>query len=369
MKHTPDEIDALIISFIDGDISEKEHSVLQELIASDPSINSRFNELVHRFNNVASRQEREEALAHITANSIINRHKKARRVQIAAWTAAASLIIVLGIFLVLSKQAPEKVLATKDVKANGVTLDLGDGQTIDLDQEKSTIAHNGMAFHNSNQTLAYASGNGSTAKATISVAPGRFYHLQLSDGTKLIINSDSKVRFPISFSGPSREIWMEGEAYLDVASNSASPFIVHLAKSKIEVLGTRFNVSTYDTVEKVSLASGKVKVRTGLDSVYLSPGFQSFVPSEDGKISVERFDEETEFSWTQGIFHYDTDLGTIAAAVYRWYGIKMIVSDRVKKQRFYGIIDRNEPIDNFLNRLKLTAKIEYQKMQDSVIIK
>ncbi|MFR1240329.1 MAG: FecR family protein [Butyricimonas faecihominis] len=125
----------------------------------------------------------------------------------------------------------------------------------------------------------------------LSVPRGGEYRIELEDGTKVWINSASRLRYPVVFSDDTREVYLEGEAYFEVQRDEARPFIVHSGEQKVTVLGTSFGISCYasEANDYTTLVSGKVKVdfERGKQSFVLEPGMQVAYSKESG-IAIDR---------------------------------------------------------------------------------
>ncbi len=204
---------------------------------------------------------------------------------------------------------------------------------------------------------------------TINVARGEEYSVELSDGTVVWLNSESKLIYPAIFNGDHRELRLEkGEAYFEVAHDPQRKFILTTPKSIIEVKGTSFNVSAYEeeTIETTTLTEGCISIRHRFDvdhhsSIDLKPGDQARSISINRKIKVSQVDAEQYSLWKDGIFyfHYES-IGSIAKRLGRWYKVDFnFESEAVKSIVFYGKIKRYERLDKILEMLRLTEKVNF----------
>ena len=180
--------------------------------------------------------------------------------------AGVCLIVGVTFFLqmYMSSSPSEQVISIENygvqlITSNGRALNLTDRRNLDLRQvEGDVVLRNGSLEYRSN-SKEEAQGSG---KNTLVVPKGAFYHLILSEGTKVWLNSDSKITYPISFVGDVREVELEGEAYFEVARDDKKPFFVKTKCLQVRVLGTCFNVNAYGDNGKVytALAEGTVEV-------------------------------------------------------------------------------------------------------------
>jgi ferric-dicitrate binding protein FerR (iron transport regulator) len=208
--------------------------------------------------------------------------------------------------------------------------------------------------------------------------------LTLSDGTKVWLNSESSLKYPIAFAGNTREVEVTGEAYFEVKHNSKQPFKVHLPNGSIvEDIGTSFNVNAYTDEEsiKTTLIEGSVKLspagggdlndpqnrkRPGVDnSVILKPGQQA-VLTHDSRLKIDHPDLDVVIAWKEGSFYFDnSDLRSILREFARWYDIEVVYEGPVTNRKFFGIVKRNNSLKQVLQLLQdnnIVYSIEGKKL-------
>lgn len=295
--------------------------------------------------------------------AVIDSRNHRRRLLTA--TLAAVLVLLAGTCLWLYSGSSS---ATSQ-PGTGITLQLANGETIDLStitrfESGNALFFNDTAAHSLSYTLTpHASG----AMNVLKVPAGKRYNMRLPDGTQIALNASTELYFPSSFAGNKREIIIHGEAFLQVAKNAAQPFIVNLAHTRIEVLGTSFNVNSYDsTAIKISLRDGAIRLATRKKSLLLEPGSQAIISAEE-EIYVQSTPSR-ELQWLEGQYIMDnTPLEALTVIFPDWFGVPVIIDDSALNQlRFSGSILRNEPLDSFLPRLEKVAHVRtYYK--DSVL--
>src|SRR5690606_11038943 len=126
------------------------------------------------------------------------------------------------------------------------------------------------------------------------------------------------------------------------------PFLVHLPHGSVQVLGTEFNVNTYDSTQaKVSLVSGSVRMKAGSTSKLVKPGFEAVAVAGTDAIKLQTFDQTMTLSWRKGMFLFeDMPLEEICKVLPRWFGITAVMdNDRIARRKYTGLLDRNKPID------------------------
>ena len=236
----------------------------------------------------------------------------------------------------------------------------------------------GTVVTNDSNRLAYKQGHSGNPSAleynTIIIPRGGEYQLILSDGSRVWLNSDTRLRYPVSFIGEKREVYLEGEAYFEV-SPSDKPFEVHGGGQSVCVLGTSFNVMAYGDEAKVqtTLVSGSVRVVLDQSdkTVLLTPGHQAEMDKNIGKISMREVNVENYIGWKDKLFIFDEeDLVTIMKKLARWYDVDIIIeTPELKEKIFYGVIRKYENISKILGMLKKTQNIDYLIEGKKIVIK
>lgn len=367
-----DYIRQLVIEEIAGTISEADAAHLRQIIAESTEAWVLYSQLHQELDSFEVRAAREALAYDLTAEKILidSKNRKRRRQGISIGSIAILFLLGIGLYInfLSNKYQPDPAFSNQQ---QFVELQLSNEKTVTLSGDKQQIELGGITLNSAQRTLTYSSeGNAPAGLATLSIPVGKDYKIQLSDGTEVWLNSSTKLQFPFNFDGKTREITVTGEAYLKVAPNPQKPFIVHLPySSNVEILGTSFNVNTYDPGKiKVSLLEGAVKMQTQQEVKILKPGEQTiYIPTKG--LHVTTFDEENVLAWQHGIYRFeDTPLEEICQVIPRWFGIKVVIDNRqAAKQRFTGSFDRNQPVQTSLERLKSTDLIDYYFDKDSVL--
>ena len=195
--------------------------------------------------------------------------------------------------------------------------------------------------------------------------------LELLDGTKVWLNSDSELRFPVTFVGDRRNVEIEGEAYFEVAKDEGKPFHVLANGVDIKVLGTSFNVNARENSCVTTLVEGLVRMKHGLqDSVELHAGQQACV-SGIGKIHVQEVDTRYYTSWMNNMFAFrETPLREIANVLEEWYGCECrFETSTLENIPYTTMVERYSDIDSVLQILAGTGDFRYTRIGDMIIIK
>ncbi|MGN7821424.1 FecR domain-containing protein [Chitinophaga sp. 22536] len=253
------------------------------------------------------------------------------------------------------------------------TLQLADGTTIELDSTGAAgaikpshvlkIAAGLLQYDPQQQTA-------NTVFNTLSTPRGGQYRLLLQDGTRVWLNAASSVRFPVAFNGNARTVEISGEAYFEVAPQVNKPFIVKAGNMQVNVLGTHFTVSAYPDENQVrtTLATGKVAVTAGNNTLQLSPGQQSVLPKGSDAFTLRTVDTEQEMAWKDGRFIFNGNIRDIMPQLERWYDIQVEYEGNISNQAFIGDISRNENLSEVLKILELTGNIHFRSVNRKIIV-
>ena len=181
---------------------------------------------------------------------------------------------------------------------------------------------------------------------------GGQYRLILADGTKVWLNSQSSIRFPVAFAGNTRFVEVTGEAYFDVAHDARRPFVVKAGKMIVQALGTEFNVHAYgdESTTKTTLIQGSVRVIEGADSLLLTPGQEGLT---DGRITLNSSaDTAQAAAWKDGYFDFDNlDIQSIMRQFARWYDIRIVFAGKPGTALFAGRLQRSLKLSQMMTGL------------------
>lgn len=289
------------------------------------------------------------------------------------WRYAAILVFLAGIssvFFYLNKTGEPKkeevVVKSIEPQYNHPTLVLADGTVVSLEPKKEKIVSKNGVISNVNQVLVYdvkaLNGKVSTGENSLIVPVGGIYAVNLSDGTKVWLNSKSTLKYPVEFSGNTRNVTLEGEAYFEVSKDPKAPFTVKTKSGNVTVLGTHFNVSAYEEDKnfETTLAEGKVKVSEDNQTVVLNPGQQA--RSRNAGLRVVDVDPSVYTAWKDGKFYFENEnLKNILTKMARWYNFNVKFEQKALEQiKFTGIVLKDEPIDHFLDIISKSSNVKYK---------
>lgn len=301
-----------------------------------------------------------------------------RRKRYRQFAAVASVVLLCGLsfyFISQRSSSPDHVTAvTEDVVVkpggNNAYLTLADGQRIDL-----THIDDGMLSQEAGVRI-YKAADGellyealdeylidaaSLGNNTIETPTGGQYQIRLPDGTKVWLNSSSSLEYPVRFAKHERRVQLKGEAYFEVQSDKDKPFYVNSPNQTVEVLGTKFNVNSYDDEPsmKTTLLEGSVRVSTGSSSQVLKPGEQATIINHS--ITINTVDIDQVIGWSRGdfVFH-GVELKNIMRQISRWYGVEVVYESAIGDVKFGGSISRSKNIEEVLKVLSMTQGVNFK---------
>jgi ferric-dicitrate binding protein FerR (iron transport regulator) len=301
--------------------------------------------------------------------------RRGRIVSMAAsYAAAALLLIAAGLYLMLHKEpannknqvvkakplTPEQIHPGKD----GAILTLADGSKLVLDSLGNGLVsmQNGIKVSMVNGQLVYDAANTAalssvaTAYNTMSTPKGRQFNLVLPDGSKVWLNAASSIRYPILFTGNERKVEITGEAYFEVAKNARMPFKVKVNdETEIEVLGTHFNINSYENEASINttLLEGSVKVKNSSGILILKPGEQAQSVNKEKIKLVKEVNIDKVMAWKNGYFDFqDATLQEVMRQLERWYDIEVVYEQEVPELEFYGKMGKDLSLAAVLSGLE-----------------
>jgi len=365
----------LLDKYLNGSISEEEENLLNKF-KEELKLNAEPN-----FHNETEKQDIEKSL---WKGINIQKSANSKNRKSVNWKITAAAAVFIGIISTayifmqnLSLNAPISI------PENAITLQLEDGsiKIIEENQTAKVLDKNGnlLGQQKGNQ-LVYK--NTSSVEElvynTLTVPYGKHFELLLSDGTTAYLNSGSSLKYPIKFlKGKERQIFITGEAYLEVAKDSLHPFILNAGELSVRVLGTQFNVSAYpeDELTDIVLVEGSVSLFTKVDgydiekNTLLKPGFKGSFNSGENSITTKPVNTSIYTSWINGeLIFRDMSFGNILKKLERHFDVSIINHNKELTQKHFNANFGSEPIGNVLEELKINYGIEYVISGDEIVI-
>lgn len=326
-------ISRLIFLYLREELSDSQKNALDdwraesfehELVFQRMISMEQFSQHFARF--VRSPQEQEKEWSIIKSRTVV----KEKRLKWRRWFRYAAVLVLpitLGLFGYLYVFGPEEEeMGISASNGHEVVLVLSDGKEIHL-KDKNVSAFledwDGTVVADENQ-LSYQNGKPSENQENhlLIVPRGGEYTLILEDGSKVYLNAESKISYPVVFQGNLRQVYLEGEAYFEVFKDASRPFVVNVKGMAVEVLGTEFAVRAYPEEKKVltTLVNGCVNVSAGAHSVALRPNEQAVWKKSTDDLQVEPVNVNLFVGWRNGRLVFDNvPLCDLLKELGRWY--------------------------------------------------
>lgn len=381
------KIENIIVKFLTNQASASELTAL-ELWIQDSENKALFDEFVKI--NYAIEYNMKEFDSHKIISKLSEafaREKKERKLKklrkVIYYSAAAVVlgILTMGYFYRTSffqqpAVVPVIVNNTINTGTDKAILTLEDGSVVTLEKDKvykkDNVVSNGKELvYNKNQ------GKSELVYNYLTIPRGGQFQIKLADGTKVWLNSESKLKFPVAFAeGSLREVELiYGEAFFDVSPSSehkGAKFKVLNKNQEVEVLGTEFNIKAYKDEDKIytTLVEGKVTISGFNSKKYMVPNQQTIINLKNGAMTINPIDAYNEVLWTKGIFSFKSkNLKEIMTVMSRWYDVQVVFQNaELEKVKFNGVLSKNDNIKEILTIIKKTNFINDYEIKDQKII-
>ena len=299
-----------------------------------------------------------------------------------ARVAAVALPFVIALVLYVGLNREEEQMVRPSLASNilpgtsKAVLTLANGQMIPLGKEAtdSTIITDGTQISASGSGVTYASGveSESVVYNKLEIPRGGEFCLTLSDGTRVWLNSETSIQYPVAFGAKERRVFVQGEAYFEVAKDAKKPFTVQFMSSSVTVLGTSFNNRAYPEEKRsqTTLAEGSVRIYSPGSSMLLKPGEQAEVSALSGEMVKQEVEVKNFTSWKDGRFVFEQQpLEDIMRTLERWYDIRVIFKDEgAKRISLSGNMKRYGDFSQVMKMLQMTGDVRFELHGNDVYI-
>lgn len=381
------KIAKLISLEISGEISKEDQRLLKDWLNSSVENRNIYNRIKNEGwygDNLKEIEKYKIAKAWEEINPKIKTKSNVRKLSVNILKYAALLvgILALGYFgrEILSHKSGEPAITTTNTIKPGThkaILTLDDGSEVILEHGEKFKSQNSES---DGSEIIYKSENHSTSSIAfnyLSVPRGGKFSMLLADGTKVWLNSESKLKYPVDFEeGETRNVELiYGEAYFEVSpasQNNNSKFIVKTQNQEVEVLGTEFNIKAYreDRLILTTLLEGEVAVNTANNSQKLLPNQQSILNLNSNKLAVQQVDARSEVAWKRGVFSFKSkSLKEIVKILSRWYDVDFVFArPEMENIKFNGVLKKDQKIEKILKIIEDTKFINSYEIKDKSIL-
>ena len=371
------KLEEIIMKQLASETLSEDEKVCFEEWFKNPSHQKYFRELLKFRSGVMAYSVKDKVDREKAWNKVRPVRKISRVRQVLKY--AAILLLPLCVGLLLFTREQEKVQAVyvePAVKPGGklAVLTLSTGKQVELAGDVSAISEQGAEISTSTDNeLVYKQVENrmpvNEVYNTITIPRGGEYKLVLADGTTVWLNSDSYIRFPVTFSGDKRQVELRGEAYFEVAKYMEKPFIVRINDYDICVTGTQFNVRDYSNESVVTtLVEGSIQLERGKQIQKLVPGQQALLVN--GRWIIKEVDVTDFIGWREGAFNFkEVCLENIINELARWYDFDVYYQNaEVKNYHFTAWFRRNASIEEVIEVLEKTKKIQMRLDGKTLIV-
>ena len=381
------QISELIFLYITEKISNKQKEILFSWVNESEENKLFFQHLLSKQSYIEKLKVCDEFDEQGRWNNIVDAIRKFRRKRFLKYSAIAASFLMLftvGGYLFfnagIDKNNNKTVVNNEKgsiVPGGKEALLVTEEGSIKLSNEKFQINSAGSSIVNNGSTLSYQGAKAAQKTDeliynSIIVPRGGEYKLVLADGTQVWLNSQSEIKYPVSFRKESRRVWLKGEAYFRVVEDKNSPFLVMVDEKEVEVLGTSFNIKAYEDEDKMvtTLESGSVKFRHKDQNQLLSPNFQIIFSESDSSIEMRKADVTEAIAWVNGDFYFKSlELKEIMKQLGRWYDFDVEFKDsELEDYLFRGFISRKMDFREVAEIIEETSKVTIKTEEKMVKI-
>lgn len=302
-----------------------------------------------------------------------------RIIKYAAVIMLPILMSTAAFYIIRSKTEKQYAQQTNTIKpgTNKALLTLASGEEVALEEKSDDLILN-----KTGDTIAVRAKNGIVYDDKTSVninehnkvyvPRGGEFQLTLSDGTKVWLNSETELRYPVHFNGKERKVFLKGEAFFKVTHNKKKPFIVSSERQNVKVFGTSFNVKDYidEYTVQTTLAEGSVKVydKNSDQAQFIKPGEQAVICNN--KLCVREVDVEEYISWKEGEFIFKHErLEEIMTKISRWYDVEIFyLNEEVKDYHFTAWFKKDKGINYVVKQLRATNRLDVRIKNRTIVI-
>lgn len=378
----------IIIKFLNNQVSASEIDSLAIWI-QDPHNEKIFNAFIKT--NYAIDFNMKQFDATKVKNKLLEMMENERKVikfkksrQIISYAAAAILVIAMASTYILRNSIFNGHIEniTPIVVSNQIEPGI-DKATLTLETGEKVALEIGTSFQTQN-----ASSNGEVIKYNnitssklaynyLTIPRGAQFQLTLSDGTRVWLNSETQLKYPVGFiDGESRQVELiYGEAYFEVSPSTehkGSDFKVYNIQQEVQVLGTEFNIKAYkdETNIYTTLVEGKVAISTSKTKQILAPNQQSILNTKTHNLSTSNIDVKGEVAWVNGEFILkNKNLAEIMKVLSRWYDMEVTFANKdLENERFIGVLGKEQDIVEILNTIKSFGVIKSYEINNKKVL-
>ncbi len=377
----------ILLKKISDSLDENEEVMFQNWLAADERHRIYFENLKRNMAQSSQKEKKSKSLP--------------LKVLFRVTVAASLVLLIVSIHFFIEKGEKEALLSSSVIDSTERSIDIeqerslpiekkhkvsnkrvrlitAKGEQLSLEEMESrkSSATQAFALNEDKKGLTYSKKdifNKESALNTLVVERGAEFHITLSDGTKVHLNSDSRLKYPSFFNEKERRVYLEGEAYFEVVKNGNKPFIVCSGSTEVEVVGTEFNVNSRNPESiKTTLVRGSVIVKSDkIEPIQLHPGFTAILDPIDGIVDISNKDIRCYIGWKTGDYLFESSsLSDILNELAIWYDLTIdYQTNEADNEIFTGSLSRNLPIANLIQLIEQTNYLNIELKNKTLIVK
>lgn len=379
-------ISKIISKYLAGTLPASEQKQLDQWLSESAG----HQELFEKWTSQATKTEKTEAYSRIQIEpaweefkskrkKIIWQKRKKQIFRISKYAALLLLPLTLSWFLLRDDRSIPSPAISQPIEPGQpqALLTLSNGQQIILDRHNREIEDQGNTICTDSGKINYTPQNTTPKNQEtyhkLEIPRGGEYFVTLGDGTKVWLNSETQLKFPVEFCGDTRKVYLTGEAFFKVTPDASRPFIVITEQARVTVLGTSFNVNSYQDNEIMltTLEEGKVAVEATAsgESLRIIPGEQVRI-HRDGQMSKTKVDVTLFTSWKSGRLAFkDIHLDKLLQDLARWYDVNICFQkEKLRNISFTGDLKKYENLNEILEIIELTSEARFRIEGKSIVV-
>lgn len=380
------QISKIISKYLAGTLLPSEQDQLDQWLSESAG----HQELFEKWISQAMRTEKTEAYSRIQVGpaweefkskrkKIIWQKRKKQIFRISKYAALLLLPLTLSWFLLRDDRPIPSPAISQPIEPGQpqALLTLSNGQQIILDRHNREIEDQGNTISTDSGKINYTPQNTTPKNQEtyhkLEIPRGGEYFVTLGDGTKVWLNSETQLKFPVEFCGDTRKVYLTGEAFFKVTPDASHPFIVITDQAQITVLGTSFNVNSYrdNEVMLTTLEEGEIAVEATAsgENLRIIPGEQVCL-RHDGQMSKAKVDVTLFTSWKSGRLAFkDIHLDKLLQDLARWYDVNIrFQKEKLRNITFTGDLKKYENLNEILEIIELTSEARFRIEGKSIVV-
>lgn len=322
-------------------------------------------------------EEEKQNLKSRIACSVAKQNRRTKIKQ-AVFSLSSLLVVLLGIFYLIPENSYRNMASFHQqlsaIQSDSIHLHLNTGEKLRFTSANPVICHDKdlHAFVVDGKPIFYSPKG--TAYFSLVVPYGKKSSLILQDGSKIWLNSGTKLTAPIAFSNKNRVVALGGEAIFDIKHHKDKQFVVHTEQYDVQVFGTVFQISNYpnDSLNKVGLKQGSIsicptkKLITQKKKIDLKPGNLMTIDRQSHKINIQNVELTKLLSWSDDTLILEKEkLSQILKKLSRHYAIPIVLkSNSLKEQYFSGRLDVGKNLESVLKSMQILFQFKIQKQKN-----